>query len=196
VAVGLFILCVFVVPYMLVGESVHQFFSTISLFGGDQFRVPGELTLELEKPGKYVIWSETSTFFEGRRHLFPDEIPPGMSVMVMDEKSGQALQVSEAMGSTERVGNNSRFSILSFEIHHAGTYTVIVENLDPERVFLIRPSLIGHVVDFVVSTGKRLIASGLCFLFGLIVAPLLSIVIEVRRQRNRKDREKLLHPLL
>ena len=190
VSLGLFFLCVFVAPYLLVGESVQQFFSTISIFQGDQFLVPGEHAFEVEKPGKYVIWSEISTFFKGRRYILPEEVPSGMSVKVVEKKSGRDVPVREAMGSSEKMGETIRYSILTFEISHPGTYTVTVENLDMERVFMLRPSLIGQFTDFFVSTGKRLGVAGLSFFFGLIAPPLLSIYIEVRRSKNKEAREK------
>ena len=189
VSVGLFILGVFVLPYLLIGESVHQFFSTISAFEGEPFRVPGKHTFELEQPGKYIIWNDVSTVFDGQRYLFPDELATEITVIVIGEDQQQRIPVEDATGASERGPTTTRYSLFSFEIDNPGTYTVIVKNLGANRIFTLRPSISAGIFDFLVSTGKRLMAAVLSFFLGLIVPLLLSIFIEVRRKQNQKALE-------
>src|SRR5258706_15857644 len=88
VAAGIFILFGMAVPVTCIVVMVT------SLGGGQRFRVPGRAAVSCPSPGTYVLWNETSTFFEGRSYSPAESLPDGMAGTITDPAGARALPVT------------------------------------------------------------------------------------------------------
>jgi len=107
----------------------------LTLDKGVQFLGPGRHTVELDKPGKYLVWNDYRTVFRGRSYDESEKLPPGVRISVLDKASSQALAVSASHGTTSSIGNTSSVSVSQFVIERPGSYEIVVEGDFPPRVF-------------------------------------------------------------
>jgi uncharacterized membrane protein len=121
----------------------------LTLEPGVQFLGPGRHTLELGRPGKYLVWNDYRTVFQGRSYDASERLPPGVRIGVLDKAGGQALTVTSGHGGTSTTGDSSSVAVSQFEIAHPGSYEVVVEGDFPQRVFSVGrdfiPGLLGVI---------------------------------------------------
>jgi len=147
---------------------------------GTHFLVPGSVTISVDKPGTYGLWDELSTFFENKSYQSSDELPGGMTIRVRDARSGSEVLFSPSSGGTETIGSVKRKELGDFSPDRSGPYVIEVTGDFPQRVFYARRSAVKEVFS-----GIALVA--LLGIAGWIIAPVLAIIILVRRSaaRNR-----------
>jgi uncharacterized membrane protein len=107
----------------------------LTLDRGEQFLVPGRHVLALDRPGKYLVWNDYRTVFQGRSFDAPEKLPAGVRVSVFDKTGGPAPKVSGAHGSTSSYGDNNSVALYQFEIERPGRYEIVVEGDFSPRVF-------------------------------------------------------------
>jgi uncharacterized membrane protein len=107
---------------------------------GVQFLAPGSKTFDLAK-GRYVVWNDHVTVFEGRSYDSSRTLPDGTRITVTDA-SGATVTLRRTSGSTFRVGGTERVSVLEFEVTQPGRYEVTVRGDFPLRVFSVGPNLV------------------------------------------------------
>jgi len=107
----------------------------LTLDKGAQFLVPGRHTVELDKPGKYLVWNDYRTVFQGRSYDESEKLPPGVRISVLDKAGGRALAVSASHGATSSIGDTRSVSVSQFVIERPGSYEIVVEGDFPPRVF-------------------------------------------------------------
>jgi uncharacterized Tic20 family protein len=145
---------------------------------GTQFLVPGSVTISVDNPGTYALWDELSTFFENKSYQSSNELPGGMTIRVRDARSGSEVLFSPSSGGTETIGSVKRKEIGDFSLGRSGSYVIEVTGDFPQRVFYVRRSAAKEVfsgVAIVVLLG----------LAGWIIAPVLAVIILVRRSAAR-----------
>ena len=164
-----------------VGAPVVMFITLFGLFSeGEEFVVPGRHSLQLEREGKYIVWSVTSTFRDGRQHHYSDTLPSGTRIRIIEEESGAEIPTARTMSATETSGNTARRSVCSFIIAAPGIYSVVVDELDEQRLLMVRRSAVTLFLWVFLFGG---IFSVFCWL----VAPAISIIVEVRRYHFRRS---------
>jgi uncharacterized membrane protein len=109
----------------------------LALEPGVQFLGPGRHILELDRPGKYLVWNDYRTVFQGRNYDESEKLPPGLRISVLDKAGGQALTVTASYGGTSTIGDSSSVSVSQFEIAQPGRYEIVVEGDFPRRVFSV-----------------------------------------------------------
>jgi len=144
----------------------------------EQFRIPATRELNLEEPGKYVIWNSVNTFFEGKTYSFDPQLPAGVIIKVINA-AGMDFPLKKASGTESQSEILLRSAICSFTITEPGRYTISVTGLEEERIICVRKSLF------------KLIAMAMLQLFlyeflGFIVAPIIIIIVAVKRNRAKK----------
>jgi len=116
-----------------------------SLGGGQRFRVPGRAAVSCPSPGTYVLWNETSTFFEGRSYSPGESLPDGMAVTITMRRMAGCFRSTPDQSTSEQSGGDSRRSIGTFEVARAGSVAIGLKGKFPDRIFFVRKSVIGRV---------------------------------------------------
>lgn len=160
------------------GIAVEIYSIVRSFPNGTQFLVPGSVTINVDKPGTYGLWDELSTFFENKTYQSSAELPGGVVIRVRDARSGTEVLFSPSSGFSETSGNVKRRLVGDVSLDHPGPYSFEVTGDFPERVFYVRRSAVKEVFS-----GVAMIA--LLGLAGWILAPVLAVIILVRRSAAR-----------
>jgi len=147
-----------------------------TLFDSKQFLGPGRQAIELARGGKYVLWSDYSTLFEGQRYDGLEALPPGSRLQVIHVATGAALAVGAAAGAGSNIYGTKRKSIASFVAPEPGRYEIIIEGDFPRQVF-------SASADVLAGTLWAIFGGAAAILAGLAAGATLGIWIYVRRNR-------------
>jgi len=173
-----YVLALLVFLLSTAGIAVEMYGIVQSFPKGTQFLVPGSVTISVDKPGTYGLWDELSTFFENKSYQSSDELPGGAVIRVRDARSGSEVFFSPSSGATETIGNVKRRLIGDVVLDRSGSYIIEVSGDFPQRVFYVRRSAAKEVFS-----GIALVA--LLGVAGWIIAPVLAIIVLVRRSAPR-----------
>lgn len=100
------------------------------------FLVPGQARLEALEPGRFYLWHEHETVFDGERRVAGERLPDGlrMEVRRLDENRALAFESNASMSTTS--GSNASRSIGYVEVERPGTLEVeVTGGDDQQRVF-------------------------------------------------------------
>ena len=130
--VVLFVLGAFVIPLL------YAVFVVLPLLLGSsneiQFKIPGTTQATVEKPGRYYIWNDYRTFYQGKNYDRSERIPDGVEIRIHDSKGGQLEFVgSTAISST--ASSSSKNSIGYVDIGSPGKVSIEVSGGNEERIF-------------------------------------------------------------
>ncbi|NIO03851.1 MAG: hypothetical protein GTN74_04355 [Proteobacteria bacterium] len=149
---------------------------------GESFLAPCEITFSLESPGRYVLWHEAETFFEGTWYSSSPELPHGTTIKVLNHQRGDELILTSSLGTTESVGRATKHSICSFWVEKAGEYTIEISGLESPRVFSLRESIAKTVL-------LTLIQGGMIFLMGGLGGAGLIVYTALKRNKTKERLE-------
>ncbi len=108
------------------------FFLGLIGLGGDLERVvgPGATEVELTESGRYVIFYEYESEFDGVRYS-TSSTPPDMNISLQHIDSGEEIRVDRTRGETSYdLLNHAGESIREFRIDQPGSYEMSVEYAD------------------------------------------------------------------
>jgi len=95
-----------------------------SLGGLIQMAAPGEMELDLNEPGEYIIFYENNSYFDGRFYRTAEQIP-GLEITVAEKASGRRLQTYPPAASfTYSIGGRSGQSVVAFKADAEGIYVI------------------------------------------------------------------------
>lgn len=100
-----------------------------------QFKVPGETQVSVEEPGRYYVWNDYETIFEGRTYNKWDCLPDEMTVRIRNADTGETLEFTGDTSTTSSTGGTSRNSIGYVEIEEPCALNIQVTGPVEERVF-------------------------------------------------------------
>jgi hypothetical protein len=166
----------------LVGFGVLIYLAVVTLGSRlTQFAVPGQTEVRFDQPGRYTIYHEQRSTFEGRAYSTEGQIS-GLAVTVRNAAGGELLPVrAPGMSSTYSLGGREGVAIFVFDVRVPGTYLVSGE---------YPPGSAG--APAVLAVGSAAVGKMLLFMFGgfafagacVLVALLILIVSLVRAQRR------------
>lgn len=127
----------------IVGAFIIPYSMIMPLFKAEypefQFKNPGKENIEVETPGKYYLWNDYQTFFDGQTYNTSKQLPNGTKIKVIDADTGKELKFNPDASISVSVGNNSQTSIGYVEISSPQTLSVQIES-NEERVFTFAQS--------------------------------------------------------
>lgn len=164
-----------------IGLLFTSIFTSIS--DGTQFIVPGEVIINVEKPGKYTLWNEAKTIYQGRLYTGSRELPDVLEIRITEILTGRTMPLSSATSHTETVGSTIRTAIGNIHFDEPGRYRIRVSGNFSERIFMIRRST---CADLLVSFAAFFLLS----LVGWIGAPLLAVIVLIKRINAKKRSQK------
>jgi uncharacterized Tic20 family protein len=160
------------------GKSIFNAFNSY-FSDGTRLTVPGETTIQAEKPGTYFIFYETSAFTES--HIAQNRLGTDFDIMIMDLATGAELQLRPPeFDGTETYGAIVRQAIAEVEFDTSGGYYAeVAGELSGNDGLLIRR------VDF-AGMIKEIVSAVVLFFLGFIAGPVVALVVLIKRQNNKR----------
>jgi hypothetical protein len=143
-----------------------------------QFMVPGSRDFNLTAPGKYVLWHETETIFQGRTYS-GGQLPNGLLMQLSNTASRTIIPLVPDQSTTVRSSGSSRRSIAAFTVTTPGPHVLSVKGQAPQMVF-----------SFGKSEWRNLFWSlGIGFILcpSLVIAGLVLGICVLMRRRSRMN---------
>lgn len=139
-----------------------------------QFIIPGTMATKIEKPGRYYLWNDFQTMYDGKSYNRSESIPDGLEIHVRDSK-GEPINFVSDTSITMSNGGASRHSIGYVELASPGKVSIEVSGGNEERVFSFAQS--GLLKMFVRIVGGVGIALVFGFAgFGIIIWGIVKLV--------------------
>jgi hypothetical protein len=107
-----------------------------------QFLAPGPCDFTATQPGKYVLWHEYDTIFNGVTYS-SNTLPSGLTINCRDAISGTNLSIRADRGATMSTMNVRRESVAAVDIPTSGRYLVSVEGSTQPILFSFGPAMLG-----------------------------------------------------
>jgi hypothetical protein len=113
-------------------------FVFISIFNNQSlstFLIPAIIEVSIEKEGRYYLWNDYETVFEGKTYSVDEDIPHDITISLID-KSGikKSDIIPDFSASSSSFGSNKK-SIGYFDIDKPGQYLLEVSGQTQPRVF-------------------------------------------------------------
>lgn len=128
-----------IIAYTLLMIYLYLPLLTFLIFNDDiQFLIPGTVEIEIEDEGRYFLWNDYKTVYEGKTYSMPEEVPDNL-IISMKTKDG-ALHY-DIIGKTSISSSSfptSKKSIGYFDITVPGDYILEVKGESKPRVFSFR----------------------------------------------------------
>lgn len=124
----LFLLGAFVVPLLLILPLL------LNDSAEEQFLVPGSVEVTVDEPGRYYLWHDFRTVYEGVSYSKPEEIPDGLDISVKTE-GGEELVLMASGTMSSSTGASARRTIGYVDVADPGRLTVTVNGDSEPRVF-------------------------------------------------------------
>ena len=113
-----------------------------------RFRVPGTATARTETAGRYYLWNDYRTVYEGKFYDRPPKIPDGLEIHIRDA-NGNALEFVRGGSMSSRMGDTSSNSIGYVDVKSPGELQIEVQGVHEERVFSFAISKIPRILLWV-----------------------------------------------
>lgn len=121
----------------------------LTLDTGTQFLAPGRHTVDATEAGKYIVWNEYRTVFQGRSYESSKKLPAAVQITVFDIVRERALDVSPALGASSQTGATERVSVAQFTVEHPGPLEVAVAGSFEPRVLAVGPDVLPGILGVV-----------------------------------------------
>lgn len=129
---------------------------------GVQFAAPGSTTIEVERPGAWMVFHETEGTFEGASHRSDSGALSGIELAVVYVPDGSPVLVRSDSSTTMETMSSRRESVARFEADRVGAYAISASgNSKPAVLYAGRDSLGTMLVLILGSCTINLIAIGL-----------------------------------
>ncbi len=154
----------------------YGIFSFVMDLGDRQaFLAPGELLLTVPEAGRFYVFHDHQTVFQGTAYSHPEGLPNGWTFSVTRVDTGDACdlkydtKMSESMGGTER-------KAIAYAHLSPGDYRIQVRGAGGgQRVLSVGPAMTGSIVGFF---GAILLAPLACLIgIGLAVWGLIAVLL-------------------
>ena len=168
----------FAVP-MIVGAIRMAGAVNLIFSGGTQLMVPGETDLEINKPGTYIIYYETSLFT--LPNMVHNQLGQTFGMAFMDLATGEelALKPPEFPISHEH-GTTALQGIAQVQFDTLGAYSATVAGQIPggDKLMLRRFDMVELI--------KGLVWGFVLIFLGFIAGPVMALVVLVKRQNYKR----------
>ncbi len=171
------------VALIVVGIAVFAY-TLIQLISGAaldaQTRVPGTVSAEVDAPGRYYVWDNHWTMFDGQRIQYSDEWPDDAKVVIRDANGAELEFVPDASQNWS-IGNNEKTSIGYFNAPAATTIRLDVDITDGERIVTVSNRTMKQEL------WSRLGGLGVGLVVGAVGVPLCLLGLLLRRRHSTTE---------
>lgn len=150
---GIFIIGVAIIPLAIILPMI------LEKSHDTRFKVPGVQKVTAEKPGKYYLWNDYQTVYQGRTYNRSEKVPDGYDIKITDA-NGAPLTLESDGSITITANGSSKDEIGYVDIKSPGPVTIEVSGGNEERIFSFSQS------DFFKLFGRIFAGAGVAVLFG------------------------------
>ncbi|MGD8458808.1 MAG: DUF4870 domain-containing protein [Desulfobacterales bacterium] len=169
----------FLVPVIAGGTTL---FNTLDTYLSSETRlmVPGETDLQIDNPGTYVFLYETSAY--SGFNMAKYQLGRDFDIFIMDLATGEQIRLKPVeMPYTEENGSNVLVAIAQIQFDTLGAYSATVAGeIGGADSLLVRRFEIWELA-------KGLIWGGVLLFLGFIIAPIIGLIVFVRRQKRNSN---------
>ena len=137
--IGIGVICV---PLVIVTTMVRDSVDLV------EFEVPGSAMAFVDTPGRYYLWHDYQTVYDGRTYNNPVELPNGLSVDVTG-LGGLPLEFVSAPNTSFTSNGRARQSVGYVEVLEAGQVSVTVTGEAESRIFSFSPFSLGRFAGLI-----------------------------------------------
>jgi hypothetical protein len=100
-----------------------------------QFKIPVTTVITIEEPGRYYLWNEYQTIFNGRSYNRSKSIPDGIEIKIKSQKTGESYNFISNGSISSNNNGSSRNSIGYVDIQNVGSIDIEISGGNEERIF-------------------------------------------------------------
>ena len=135
---------------------------------------PGAVEISVGQTGRYYLWNNYSTVFEGRSYSASKELPDGFLFALTENSSGQKVPLQTDLSISSECWGHKKSSVGYFEVKNPGQYILDISGNTEDRVFSFGKSVFGNIFLF---AGKMIL--GMLFAFAATVGAIVFIVLGI-----------------
>jgi len=109
--------------------------TVLSIKPQPQFLIPGQAEFPVDEPGRYFLWNDYETVFDGRVFNQSEDLPDGIEIRVQDAKTGEPVTLKHGINQTMTTGSTAKKSIGYINVTDPATVLIEVPSSPEERVF-------------------------------------------------------------
>jgi hypothetical protein len=145
-----------------------------------EFQVPGTAMAFIETPGRYFLWHDYQTVYDGRTYNHAIELPDSLEIEIKG-KGGVLLDFMSASNSSFTSNGRARRSIGYVEVADAGQVTLNVIGEAEPRVFSFSPFSLGRFAGLILK-GMLLAGASALLSLGLIIWGIVNLANAPRQE--------------
>jgi hypothetical protein len=168
------------VPICLLSQIIKQG----SHSQDNEFKVPGTAQITAVNPGRYYLWNDYQTVFEGKSYDRSEKVPDGFEVHIRDS-AGHELQFFSETSAMWGAGSVQKKSIGYVEVQQPGKLEISVSNLSQERILSFSQLGLMSLFLDVVGIGASIVLG----VFGGVALAIIGIVRLVTKKSKRVSPE-------
>jgi hypothetical protein len=168
------LLGIIVVPLVFILPLLH------GKQGNAQFKSPGSGVFAIKEPGRYYLWNDFRTVYDGKVYDKSETIPDGYEFRFRDADNLQLEFLSDSSISSS-FNSSAKKSVGYVEVPHPGKVTVEVSGGNEERIFSFSQSRLLKMLGLILG------GSALFMLFCLGGIGLIVWGISKLARSNRKN---------
>ena len=147
-----------------------------------QFVIPGQVEFETKNEGRYYLWNDFRTIYEGQTYNNSSQLPNGLKIKLEDLDKNQKVNLVNSGGMTFTTNGKSSQSIGYIDVKPKTKLLISVQGECSPQVFSFSQSVILEKIAFII--GMALLAC-LMSIIGFII-----IILGVIKQSQSKKEEK------
>lgn len=160
---------------IIVGIAIFAY-TLAQLVGGaaldSQTKVPGTVTAKVDASGRYYVWDNHWTMFDGERVQYTADWPDDATVVVRDANGAELEFVTDASQNWS-IGNNEKTSVGYIDVPAATTIRLDIDDVGRDRIVTVsnrtmKQELWSRLGGFGVGIGVGAVGVPTCLL-GLLV---------------------------
>ncbi len=141
----------------------------------EQFVIPGETRIMAEEPGRYYLWNDYRTVYEGRTYNRSARIPDGLQIRIFDQETGERYDFVSNTSISASSGQSSRNSIGYIQVGTPAELQIEISGVAEERIFSFSRSILARMLWMIVGGISLSLLIGFTGL-GLIVWGVVKLV--------------------
>ena len=149
-----------------------------------QFSIPGMIQVVIKEPGRYYLWNNHQTIFNGTIYNRSEDLPDGIEISITDSTTGIPFNFFESSSISFSSGHSAKKSIGYIEVGNPTRVQVDIRGGDENRIFSFSQA------TFVKKLKRIFGGIILAFLAGLSgIGLVIWGVVKSTRARQRGDQE-------
>lgn len=100
-----------------------------------QFKIPGNTLYTIKEPGRYYLWNEYQTIYEGLSYNRSKSIPDGIRITIRDKETGSLFDFIGYTSMSSTGSASAKNSIGYIDAQNIGTISINIAGGNEERIF-------------------------------------------------------------